>query len=78
MPQEDPRILELRRIRERARSGGGEERIATQHAKGKLTARERLNVLLDPGTFNELEPFITHQGDEKRASPPKRIWAKAS
>ncbi len=65
MPQEDPRILELRRIRERARSGGGDERIATQHAKGKLTARERLNVLLDPGTFNELEPFITHQGDDE-------------
>jgi acetyl-CoA carboxylase carboxyltransferase component len=64
MPQEDPRILELRALREQARQGGGEERIARQHAKGKLTARERLNLLLDPGTFNELEPFITHQGDE--------------
>jgi propionyl-CoA carboxylase beta chain len=65
MPQEDPRILELRRIRERARQGGGEERVAAQHAKGKLTARERLNILLDPGTFNEIEPFITHQGDDE-------------
>ena len=62
--QEDPRILELRAIREKVRAGGGEERIAKQHAKGKLTARERLNLLLDPGTFNELEPYITHQGDE--------------
>ncbi|MBN1680677.1 MAG: acyl-CoA carboxylase subunit beta [Anaerolineae bacterium] len=64
MAQEDPRILQLRAMRERARQGGGDRRIARQHAKGKLTARERLDVLLDPGTFNELEPFITHQGDE--------------
>lgn len=64
MSQEDPRVLELRAIREKARAGGGEARIARQHEKGKLTARERLNLLLDPGTFNELEPYITHQGDE--------------
>ncbi len=65
MPQEDPRILELRRMRDRVRQGGGEERVARQHAKGKLTARERLALLLDPGTFNELEPFITHQSDDE-------------
>jgi acetyl-CoA carboxylase carboxyltransferase component len=65
MPQEDPRILELRRVRELTRQGGGDDRIAAQHAKGKLTARERLNLLLDPGTFNELEPFITHQNDDE-------------
>ncbi|NDJ79149.1 MAG: acyl-CoA carboxylase subunit beta [Chloroflexi bacterium] len=64
MPQEDPRVIELRAMREKARQGGGEKRVARQHAKGKLTARERLNLLLDAGTFNELEPFITHQGDE--------------
>lgn len=63
-PEEDPRILELRQMRERATQGGGPERIERQHAKGKLTARERLDILLDPGTFNELEPFITSQGDE--------------
>jgi len=61
---EDPRIAELRKLREQARLGGGQERIDAQHAKGKLTARERLDLLLDKGTFNELEPFITHQGDE--------------
>ncbi len=61
---EDPRIEELRAYRERARLGGGLKRIETQHAKGKLTARERLDLLLDPGTFNELEPFITHSADE--------------
>jgi len=64
MNQDDPRIQELRSMREKARLGGGEERIAIQHAKGKLTARERLDCFLDPGTFNEIEPFIAHQGDE--------------
>ncbi|MEN6409807.1 MAG: acyl-CoA carboxylase subunit beta [Anaerolineaceae bacterium] len=66
MPQEDPRVLELRAMREKVRQAGGEDRIAKQHAKGKLTARERLNLLLDPGTFQELEPFITHQGNEPK------------
>lgn len=61
---EDPRIQELRNMREKARLGGGADRIKIQHSKGKLTARERLDLLLDPGTFNELEPFIAHQGDE--------------
>ncbi|MCZ2121187.1 MAG: acyl-CoA carboxylase subunit beta [Anaerolineales bacterium] len=64
MSNEDPRILELRKVRAKAQEGGGEERNAKQHAKGKLSARERVNLLLDPGTFNEIEPFITHQGDE--------------
>ncbi len=64
MAEEDPRIGVLRAMRQKAREGGGEARIATQHAKGKLTARERLDALLDAGTFNELEPFITHQGDD--------------
>jgi len=64
MTNEDPRILELRKMRAKAREGGGEERIKKQKAKGKMTARERVEALLDPGTFNEIEPFITHQGDE--------------
>jgi propionyl-CoA carboxylase beta chain len=63
-PIEDPRIVELHTMREKALLGGGKDRIAIQHAKGKLTARERLDLLLDPGTFNELEPFMAHQGDE--------------
>lgn len=62
--EEDPRVLKLRQVREVARQGGGVERIKTQHGKGKFTARERLDLLLDSGTFNELEPFITHGGDE--------------
>ena len=63
-PSEDPRILELRSTRQKARLGGGVDRIAKQHARGKLTARERLNLLLDAGTFNEIEPFITAACDE--------------
>ena len=67
--QEDPRILELRRIRAKANEGGGADRISKQHAKGKLTARERVELLLDPGTFNELEPFITSGSDELGLEP---------
>jgi acetyl-CoA carboxylase carboxyltransferase component len=65
---DDPRIVELRYLRDKAVLGGGPEKIAAQHAKGKLTARERLDILLDKGTFNELEPFITHQGNELGAA----------
>ena len=64
MTAEDPRIAELRELRQRARLGGGADRIARVHAQGKMTARERLLYLLDDGTFHELEPFIPHQGDE--------------
>jgi len=44
-----------------AELGGGKERISDQHEKGKLTARERIDLLLDPGTFNELDKFVTHR-----------------
>ena len=50
--------------RAQARLGGGEKRIATQHAKGKLTARERIEVLLDPGSFEEYDMFVTHRATE--------------
>ncbi len=71
MPEEDPRILELRAMRAKARAGGGEDRIAKQHAKGKMTARERVEALLDPGTFNELEPFITGHADDMSMATEK-------
>lgn len=73
MTQEDPRVLKLREIREKARLGGGIERINTQHAKGKLTARERIELLVDPYTFNELEPFVTQQADETGLSSEKYL-----
>jgi propionyl-CoA carboxylase beta chain len=61
MSAEDPRIEELRQRREAARLGGGAEAIRKQHEKGKLTARERIDLLVDPGTFEELDPFKTHR-----------------
>ncbi len=58
----DPKILELRQRREEARAGGGTKRIEQQHAKGKLTARERIDLLLDQGSFQELGVFVTQRG----------------
>jgi len=55
------RIERLREMRERALQGGGPERIEKQHGKGKLTARERLDLLLDEGTFVEQDVFVTHR-----------------
>ena len=54
-------VAQLERKREEARLGGGEKRIAAQHGKGKLTARERLEVLLDEGTFEEWDMFVEHR-----------------
>ena len=51
---------ELDRRREAARMGGGQARIDAQHAKGRLTARERLDILLDPGSFEELDMYVEH------------------
>jgi acetyl-CoA carboxylase carboxyltransferase component len=55
---------ELYERRRRAMAGGGPERIARQHAAGKLTARERLDRFFDPGTFTELDLFVRHRGTE--------------
>ena len=59
-----PRIAKLRELRAQARAGGGPERVARQHAAGKLTARERLEVLLDENSFHELGMFVTHRSSE--------------
>jgi acetyl-CoA carboxylase carboxyltransferase component len=55
------KIEHLRALRDEARLGGGARRIAAQHEKGKLTARERLDLLLDPGSFVEIDQFVTHR-----------------
>ncbi|OGS48563.1 MAG: methylmalonyl-CoA carboxyltransferase [Euryarchaeota archaeon RBG_16_68_13] len=57
----DDRTEELRRRRARAKEGGGRERIDAQHGKGKLTARERLEALLDSGSFVETDVFVEHR-----------------
>src|SRR6201991_1876562 len=54
-------IRELEQKRERARAGGGAKRVEAQHAKGKLTARERIDLLLDPGSFEEWDMFVEHR-----------------
>ncbi len=64
-------IERLHQLREQAHLGGGQARIDQQHAKGKLTARERLELLLDPDTFVEFDAFVTHRSydfglDEQR------------
>jgi propionyl-CoA carboxylase beta chain len=57
-------IQELESRRAKARLGGGERRIQAQHAKGKLTARERIELLLDEGTFEEWDMFVEHRAHD--------------
>ncbi|WP_300443482.1 carboxyl transferase domain-containing protein, partial [uncultured Mameliella sp.] len=54
-------IQELHDRRENARLGGGQKRIDAQHAKGKLTARERIELLVDEGSFEEYDTFVAHR-----------------
>jgi len=60
----DEKSAELQRLKELAQLGGGQERIEAQHARGKLTARERLDILLDGGTFEEVDSLVTHRSVE--------------
>ncbi len=55
------KVQDLIDKRVQAKLGGGEKRIASQHAKGKLTARERIELLLDEGSFEEFDMFVTHR-----------------
>jgi propionyl-CoA carboxylase beta chain len=57
-------LIELERRRREAELGGGPDRIAQQHARGKLTARERLSVLLDEGSFEEFDMFVEHRATD--------------
>jgi propionyl-CoA carboxylase beta chain len=59
-----PVLKQLDDKREAARLGGGVRRIAAQHARGKLTARERLDILLDPGSFEEWDMFVEHRSHD--------------
>ncbi|PMP73621.1 MAG: methylmalonyl-CoA carboxyltransferase, partial [Chloroflexus aggregans] len=68
METHEEQLATLHRLRERAMQGGGAERIAQQHAHGKLTAHERLALLLDPGSFQEIGALATSitEDDEQR------------
>jgi acetyl-CoA carboxylase carboxyltransferase component len=57
----DPKIEELRALREQSKQGGGEARVKRQHDRGKMTSRERLDILLDPGSFHELDAFVVQR-----------------
>ena len=73
MSKQLEKIQQLIDMRAEARMGGGEKAIAKQHEKGKYTARERINMLLDPGSFEELDMFVRHRctnfGQEKKSFP---------
>ena len=62
--ERDPLRLRLQKLEEVAELGGGADRVARQHKDGKLTARERLDLLLDPGSFTELDKFVTHRATD--------------
>src|SRR5256712_9832629 len=52
---------ELGELREKSQEGGGRDKIEDQHSKGKMTARERIVALVDPGSFVEMDRFVVHQ-----------------
>ena len=58
------RLDRLASIRKQAEAGGGKQRLEQQRERGKLTARERINLLLDPGSFNELGTFVSHRATD--------------
>ena len=69
----EDRIAHLEALREKNVEGGGAQRVERQHAEGKLTARERIRLLLDPDSFFEIDPFVVHRsrdfGMEKKQVP---------
>ncbi|MBU2699765.1 methylmalonyl-CoA decarboxylase alpha subunit [Sporomusaceae bacterium BoRhaA] len=71
------KLQDLKERREKVIAGGGQKAIDKQHAKGKLTSRERIDLLLDPGSFVELDQFVTHRctnfGMEKKESPGEGV-----
>jgi propionyl-CoA carboxylase beta chain len=60
----EERLQKLLQMKDQARLGGGLKRIQAQHERGKLTARERIDILLDPGTFEELDQLMVHRATE--------------
>ncbi|MCK4774708.1 MAG: methylmalonyl-CoA carboxyltransferase, partial [Candidatus Krumholzibacteria bacterium] len=79
MPSSEDKLKELQSRREAVMLGGGEKRIKKIHDSGRLTARERINLLLDPGTFQEMGVFVAHRchdfGMEKQKVPGDGVVA---
>ena len=61
MAESDERVEELRRRKAQAEGGGGQARVSAQHAKGKMTARERIELLLDEDSFMEVDTLVEHR-----------------
>ena len=59
----DEKINRLHEMKKKAETGGGQDRIEAQHTKGKLTARERLDLLLDSNSFIEIDKYVVQQID---------------
>ncbi|MGE0242506.1 MAG: acyl-CoA carboxylase subunit beta [Nitrososphaeraceae archaeon] len=70
----EEKLKKLYELKNLAESGGGEEKIEVQHSKGKLTARERIDLLLDEGSFIELDKYVTHRNDD---SETKKFYGDA-
>jgi acetyl-CoA carboxylase carboxyltransferase component len=60
----DPKLTKLNELREESSKGGGENRINAQHKRGKLTAYERIELLFDDNTFEEIDPFVLHRSTD--------------
>src|ERR671933_2871541 len=60
----EDKIKRLYNIKKLAEAGGGQDKVEAQHSKGKLTARERIDLLLDEGTFLEIDKYVTHRSDD--------------
>ncbi|MDP3581928.1 MAG: carboxyl transferase domain-containing protein, partial [Ignavibacteria bacterium] len=58
------KIEQLEKLREESKTGGGEDKIRVQHEKGKLTARERIQLLVDEGSFSEIDMFVKHRSND--------------
>jgi acetyl-CoA carboxylase carboxyltransferase component len=71
-------IERLRALENRARLGGGAKRVEQQHARGKYTARERLEMLLDPGTFQEIDAFVRQDGDDALGDSVVTGWGNVA
>ena len=72
-------LNELQSRRDVARMGGGQRRIDAQHAKGKLTARERIDLLLDEGSFEEFDMFKAHRCVDfgmQEQTYPVMVWSR--
>lgn len=72
------KVKELIALRETARLGGGEKRIESQHKKGKYTARERIAMLLDEGSFEEFDMFVQPLLYQTSVLKKLSIWATVS